>query len=76
MKISQICYKLPNLATLLFNCSAYKEKRDEYIRKLNGIYQNNLDKSKVELIKGKAKFIGNFISFFLLVYQILHILLM
>ena len=36
----------------------YKEKRDAYIRKLNGIYQNNLEKSKVEFINGKARFIG------------------
>ena len=31
---------------------------DAYIAKLNGIYQANLDKSKVELINGTGRFIG------------------
>ena len=54
------CVCLPECgnSVILIFFRGYKEKRDAYIRKLNGIYQNNLDKSKVEVIKGKAKFIG------------------
>lgn len=35
----------------------FKRKRDEYVKHLNGIYENYLIKSKVELIRGKAKFV-------------------
>jgi len=35
------------------------DKRDAYVERLNGIYATNLDNSKVELIKGRAKFIGS-----------------
>jgi len=34
------------------------EKRDNYVIRLNGIYANNLNNSKVEHIKGMAKFIA------------------
>ncbi|KIH43192.1 pyridine nucleotide-disulfide oxidoreductase, partial [Ancylostoma duodenale] len=33
-----------------------KKSRDEYIRRLNGIYENNLSGSKVELIRGRGAF--------------------
>lgn len=33
-----------------------KTKRDSYIKRLNGIYGNNLDNSKVDTIIGKAQF--------------------
>ena len=41
-----------------FPCSVIKKTRDEYIKRLNGIYYNNLQKDKVELITGHAKFTG------------------
>ena len=34
------------------------EKRDDYVEKLNGIYQRNLDISGVELIRGWGQFLG------------------
>jgi len=34
------------------------EKRDAYVERLNGIYQRNLDNSKVEVINGWGKFVG------------------
>ncbi|MET0293281.1 MAG: glutathione-disulfide reductase [Steroidobacteraceae bacterium] len=37
---------------------ALKAKRDAYIQRLNGIYEKNLDKSKVELIRGTAHLVG------------------
>ena len=37
--------------------SDVKKKRDAYIQRLNEIYQNNLDKRDVTLIKGEAKFL-------------------
>ena len=34
------------------------QKRDAYVERLNGIYQRNLDNSKVEVIRGYGKFVG------------------
>ena len=41
-----------------FNWSEFVKKRSAYIERLNGIYQRNLDNSKVEVIRGLAKFVG------------------
>jgi glutathione reductase (NADPH) len=38
--------------------SALKERRDAYVRRLNGIYAQNLDKRDVALIRGTAQFAG------------------
>ena len=34
-----------------------RERRDAYVKRLNGIYENNLDKRGVEYIAGEARFI-------------------
>ncbi|KAI6191440.1 Glutathione reductase [Aphelenchoides bicaudatus] len=39
-----------------FDWSVIQKSRDEYIRRLNGIYENNLKGSNVELIRGRASF--------------------
>ncbi|XP_020863987.1 glutathione reductase, mitochondrial [Phascolarctos cinereus] len=39
-----------------FNWRVIKEKRDAYISRLNNIYQNNLTKSQIEIIRGHAAF--------------------
>ncbi|KAJ1204712.1 hypothetical protein NDU88_000151 [Pleurodeles waltl] len=39
-----------------FNWRTIKEKRDAYVSQLNGIYQNNLNKAKIETINGHATF--------------------
>ncbi|XP_046585393.1 glutathione reductase, mitochondrial-like [Haliotis rubra] len=39
-----------------FDWSVVKKSRDAYIKRLNGIYETNLDKSKVERIVGHASF--------------------
>ncbi|XP_069482270.1 glutathione reductase, mitochondrial [Ambystoma mexicanum] len=39
-----------------FNWRMIKDKRDAYVSQLNGIYQNNLDKAHIEMIKGHATF--------------------
>ncbi|GAA5901368.1 hypothetical protein JCM8208_001779 [Rhodotorula glutinis] len=36
----------------------FKQKRDKYIERLNGIYERNVEKDKVEYITGHAKFAG------------------
>jgi glutathione reductase (NADPH) len=36
--------------------SGLKQRRDAYIERLNGIYENNLDKRGVDYIAGKARF--------------------
>lgn len=35
-----------------------KRKRDAYVERLNGIYETNLAKRKVELLRGTASFVG------------------
>lgn len=42
-----------------FNLQDFKEKRDAYVKRLNGIYARNLDNDKVELVRGFAKFSGH-----------------
>ncbi|XP_072034238.1 glutathione reductase, mitochondrial-like isoform X2 [Amphiura filiformis] len=42
-----------------FKWSTIKESRDAYVKRLNGIYETNLGKSKVEYIDGYAKFVDN-----------------
>ena len=49
-------YFFPSLSYL--NGSTIKTTRDAYIKKLNGIYLNNLKKDNVEYISGHAKFTG------------------
>uniref|UniRef100_A0A2K6QJZ4 Glutathione reductase, mitochondrial n=1 Tax=Rhinopithecus roxellana TaxID=61622 RepID=A0A2K6QJZ4_RHIRO len=39
-----------------FNWRVIKEKRDAYVSRLNTIYQNNLTKSHIEIIRGHAAF--------------------
>ncbi|PNI67965.1 GSR isoform 3 [Pan troglodytes] len=39
-----------------FNWRVIKEKRDAYVSRLNAIYQNNLTKSHIEIIRGHAAF--------------------
>lgn len=41
-----------------FKWPIIKKKRDEYIKRLNGIYHNNLASSKVDEFAGYAKFTG------------------
>jgi len=41
-----------------FNWNKFKQKRDQYIARLNRIYENNLNNSKVSVFTGKAKFIS------------------
>ncbi|MEE8539250.1 MAG: glutathione-disulfide reductase [Woeseiaceae bacterium] len=38
--------------------SALKQRRDAYVARLNGIYQENLDKRNVELIRGTGDFVN------------------
>ncbi|KND02568.1 glutathione-disulfide reductase [Spizellomyces punctatus DAOM BR117] len=40
-----------------FSWEAVKQKRDAYIKRLNGIYENNLAKDGIEKIRGTAKFV-------------------
>ncbi|XP_057552706.1 glutathione reductase, mitochondrial isoform X2 [Hippopotamus amphibius kiboko] len=42
-----------------FNWRVIKEKRDAYVSRLNTIYQNNLTKSHIEIIRGHAAFTGD-----------------
>ncbi|KAK9477302.1 hypothetical protein V1514DRAFT_334434 [Lipomyces japonicus] len=41
-----------------FNWTSFVEKRQAYIRRLNGIYERNLEKDKVDYIAGWARFAG------------------
>ncbi|KAL4220178.1 hypothetical protein ACF0H5_020586 [Mactra antiquata] len=42
-----------------FHWSRVKQARDAYIKRLNGIYESNLEKAKVEKIVGHAKFVDS-----------------
>ncbi|XP_003224697.2 glutathione reductase, mitochondrial [Anolis carolinensis] len=44
------------ISNVKFNWRVIKEKRDAYVKRLNEIYQNNLDKAHVETIRGHASF--------------------
>lgn len=39
-----------------FDWKKIKTSRDDYVKRLNAIYQSNLDKSKVEVFEGTARF--------------------
>lgn len=39
-----------------FNWAEIKKRRDAYVHRLNGIYEKNLEKDKVDYIKGRARF--------------------
>lgn len=42
-----------------FDWAKFKAERDAYILRLNGIYEKNLEKSGVTLLRGEAKFVDN-----------------
>lgn len=48
-------YKVPH-QDLVVDWPTLKHKRDLYIERLNGIYERNLDKDKVDYITGHARF--------------------
>lgn len=43
--------------SLSFDWAALKQKRDAYVKRLNGIYETNLQKDKIDLIRGWASFV-------------------
>lgn len=45
-----------NKENVKFNWGAFKEKRDAYVKRLNGIYERNLEKDKIDFVFGWAKF--------------------
>ncbi|PKI83085.1 glutathione-disulfide reductase [Malassezia vespertilionis] len=47
------------MPSLSFDWSYFVEKRDEYIRRLNGIYDNNLGKDNVDYFSGHGKLLGD-----------------
>jgi glutathione reductase (NADPH) len=44
--------------TAPFDWTLFKNKRDAYIKRLNGIYERNLEKDKVEYVHGWAKLVS------------------
>ena len=40
--------------TKAFDMTTFKEKRDDYVKRLSDIYKKNLDRDKVEFIHGRA----------------------
>ncbi|EUC43713.1 hypothetical protein COCMIDRAFT_100123 [Bipolaris oryzae ATCC 44560] len=41
-----------------FDWPYFKKKRDDYVTRLNGIYENNLNKDEIEHLRGRAKFVA------------------
>ncbi|KAI1364250.1 putative glutathione protein [Xylaria arbuscula] len=44
--------------TAPFDWPTFKEKRDAYIKRLNGIYERNLNNDKIEYVHGRAKLLS------------------
>ncbi|KAI8896890.1 glutathione reductase [Globomyces pollinis-pini] len=42
-----------------FDWNAVKQKRDAYVKRLNGIYETNLGKDNIDIINGFASFVDN-----------------
>lgn len=42
-----------------FQWDRLKQARDAYVKRLNGIYENNLEKSQVDVLRGTGKFVSN-----------------
>ena len=51
-------YGLSVSGDVTFDWKGFTKKREAYIERLNGIYQNNLNNSQVEVISGQAKLVG------------------
>ncbi|KAI2642158.1 putative glutathione protein [Xylaria nigripes] len=41
-----------------FDWATFKKKRDAYVKRLNGIYERNLNNDKVEYVRGRAKLLS------------------
>lgn len=44
--------------TAPFDWTSFKHKRDDFVKRLNGIYERNLGNDKVEYLHGRASFTG------------------
>ncbi|KAF8940793.1 hypothetical protein EDD21DRAFT_317682 [Dissophora ornata] len=51
-------YGFPDIETPKFDWYTLKHKRDAYIKRLNGIYERNLEKDHVDYISGMASFVS------------------
>lgn len=51
-------YGFANYEQPTFDWPYFKKKRDAYVKRLNGIYENNLNKDEIHHVKGRAKFVG------------------
>ncbi|KAF2801115.1 glutathione reductase-like protein [Melanomma pulvis-pyrius CBS 109.77] len=50
-------YGFSGFDTPAFDWPLFKSKRDAYVKRLNGIYETNLNKDSIEHMKGRAKFV-------------------
>ncbi|KAJ8331059.1 Glutathione reductase [Batrachochytrium dendrobatidis] len=53
------CYGFDVSSNAPFSWSTFKQKRDEYVKRLNGIYTSNLEKSGIDMINGTASFVDS-----------------
>ncbi|KAF2872588.1 glutathione reductase-like protein [Massariosphaeria phaeospora] len=51
-------YGFGGYETPTFDWPQFKKKRDAYVKRLNGIYETNLNKDHIEHMKGRAKFVA------------------
>jgi glutathione reductase (NADPH) len=52
-------YHFENVPPPQFNWASFKPQRDAYIRRLNGIYEKNLEKEKVDYYGGSARIVSS-----------------
>ena len=57
VRFAEVAMVIP-LYFVLWLYSTIKKNRDAYVKRLNDIYKNNLDKDHVEHIAGHAQFTG------------------
>jgi len=51
-------YGFSGYDTPTFDWPMFKKKRDAYVKRLNGIYERNLDRDQIEHLQGRAKFVA------------------
>lgn len=52
-------YAVSGTENLKLNFNAFKQNRDAYIKRLNGIYETNVKKAEIDYFEGTASFVSD-----------------
>ena len=50
-------YGVTGLGEMKLDFHYFKEKRDSYVKRLNGIFKNNIEKANITYLEGTASFV-------------------